>query len=130
MGYDRLQERGMLSLTKHSRIWVFTGAPKKAVYRLQNAEAVLIVGVYIDNLIVTGSCEEKIADFKNQMKKVFDMSDLGLLTYYIGIEVKQSKKGITISQMGYAKKLLTAAGMADCNEAKYPMEPKLSFDQE
>lgn len=29
--------------------------------------------------------------------------------------------------MGYAKKLLTAAGMADCNEAKYPMEPKLSL---
>jgi hypothetical protein len=48
----------------------------------------LIVGVYIDNLIITGTNEETITSFKTQMKDRFQMSDLGLLSYYLGIEVK------------------------------------------
>jgi hypothetical protein len=44
--------------------------------------------VYIDDLIVTGAGRRDIDDFKVEMKKMFRMSDLGLLTYYLGIEVE------------------------------------------
>jgi hypothetical protein len=47
----------------------------------------LIVSVYVDDLIITGSSIHCIKEFKNQMAKVFRMSDLGMLTYYLGIEV-------------------------------------------
>ena len=47
----------------------------------------LIVGVYVDDLIITGECIQDIDKFKSQMKKLFSMSDLGLLSYYLGIEV-------------------------------------------
>jgi hypothetical protein len=40
------------------------------------------------------------------MATVFKMSDLGLLTYYLGIQVQQSSKGIILSQESYAKKIL------------------------
>jgi hypothetical protein len=43
------------------------------------------------------------------------MSDLGLLSFYLVIEVRQDAGGITLRQAHYAKKILEMAGMADCN---------------
>ncbi|KAJ0944585.1 putative RNA-directed DNA polymerase [Helianthus annuus] len=100
-------------------------AHEQAVYKVHKPNYIIIVGVYVDDLIVTGSNEEKIQDFKRSMKSVFDMSDLGSLTYYLGIEVHQSKDGIVLKQENYANKILKLAGMTKCNAAKYPMEHKL-----
>ena len=50
----------------------------------------LLVGIYVDDLLITGADEKEIAKFKLQMKELFKMSDLGLLSYYIGIEVHKS----------------------------------------
>ncbi|XP_051151852.1 uncharacterized mitochondrial protein AtMg00810-like [Andrographis paniculata] len=90
----------------------------------------LIVGVYVDDLIVTGTSESLICTFKREIQNMFDTSDLGRLSYYLGIEVHQSEKGNTIDQSGYAKKILQTARMADCNPSKYPMEPKLHLSKD
>ena len=47
------------------------------------------MGVYVDDLIISGLGVNDIRQFKLEMKKKFSMSDLGLLSYYLGIEVKQ-----------------------------------------
>ncbi|WVZ98205.1 LOW QUALITY PROTEIN: hypothetical protein U9M48_043674 [Paspalum notatum var. saurae] len=52
----------------------------------------LVVGVYVDDLVITGTSSNSIQKFKAEMTKVFKMSDLGLLSYYLGIEVKQRKQ--------------------------------------
>ena len=52
--------------------------------------------MYVDDLIVTGAAQRDIDDFKAVMKKLFRMSDLGLLTYYLGIEVDQQRDAITL----------------------------------
>lgn len=59
------------------------------------------------------------------------MSDLGRLSYYLGIEVEQGEGYIELKQAGYARKLLEKAGLADCNPVRYPMDPKeqLSKDE-
>jgi hypothetical protein len=49
------------------------------------------------------------------MKVTFQTSDLGLLNFYLGLEVNQTPGGITISQSVYAVKILEAVGMAGCN---------------
>ncbi|KAI3824783.1 hypothetical protein L1987_06254 [Smallanthus sonchifolius] len=105
-------------------------ALEQAVYTCKTFDSILIVGVYVDDLIVTGSNEKAIYDFKGRMMKVFDMSDLGLLSYYLGIEVEQRKDGISLKQSGYAKKILNAVGMLDCNPSKWPMEPKLQLTKD
>jgi hypothetical protein len=66
---------------------------------------------------VTGADVEEISEFKEEMMKNFRMSDLGLLLYYLGIEVCQNATNITLAQAGYAGKLLEHAGMAECNPA-------------
>ena len=48
--------------------------------------------MYVDNLIVTGACTEDINSFKREMTARFRMSDLGAISYYLGIEVRQGKE--------------------------------------
>ncbi|KAI3739728.1 hypothetical protein L2E82_30139 [Cichorium intybus] len=61
------------------------------------------------------------------MNAKFEMSDLGLLTYYLGIEVCQHEGKITLKQEAYAKNLLSKTRMLDCNPTKSPMEHKLKL---
>lgn len=55
------------------------------------------------------------------MGREFDMSDLGKLSYYVGLEVVRGCGFIQIRQSSYAKKVLERAGLAECNSVKYPM---------
>ncbi|WVZ92975.1 hypothetical protein U9M48_039002 [Paspalum notatum var. saurae] len=99
-----------------------------ALYTKRSKEGILIVGVYVDDLIVTGSEQQEIKKFKSEMAAKFKMSDLGLLTYYLGIEVRQGKQAIELCQSAYALKLLERAGLKGCNPTQVPMQekPKLS----
>lgn len=89
------------------------------LYKLQKSNNTLIIGDYVDELIMTCTSKELVAEFKRWMLKIFDISDLETLSCYLGIEVQQDKDGITISQTGYAKNILQIAGMADCNPSEY-----------
>ena len=60
-----------------------------ALYRRGDDSDFLLVGVYVDDLIITGTSVDAIEGFKGQMQELFQMTDLGLLSYYLGIEVKQ-----------------------------------------
>ena len=58
----------------------------------------LYIGVYVDDLLVAGSSKERILEFKDKMKSLFDMTDLGLLKSYLGIQVNQLEGEITLAQ--------------------------------
>lgn len=85
----------------------------------------LLVAVYVDDLLITGSSIDMIHEFKRVMSTIFEMSDLGLLTFYLGIELQQHKDGITLRQERYATKILQETGMQDCNAVYTPMEAGL-----
>lgn len=104
----------------------FVRCPQEhAVYTRRKAGQLLVVGIYVDDLIVTGTNVTEISKFKQQMSAEFDMSDLGLLSYYLGIEVSQKEGRICLKQAAYAKRVLEKSGMLECNPTKYPMEAKL-----
>ena len=63
-----------------------------AVYRKGTGDSLLLIGVYVDDLIICGPNSQRIAEFKDQMKNTFSMSDLGLLSYYLGMEVKARER--------------------------------------
>ena len=99
------------------------------MYRCQEKEHVLLIAVYVDDLLVTGLCLEMIEEFKKGMSERFEMSDLGTLTYYLGIEVDQNDEGITLKQERYAMKILEEGGMRDCNAVHIPMDPSLRMSK-
>jgi transposase InsO family protein len=100
-----------------------------AVYKKGKGENSLLVGVYVDDLVITGTNEGEIEKFKQQMKEIFKMSDLGLLSYYLGIEVRQLPNGISFCQEAFAKRILQDCGMADCNPTQAPMEARLKLSK-
>lgn len=109
----------------------FTKCPyEHAVYTKREKEEVVIVGVYVDDLLITGTSLAVIQHFKNQMSTKFDMSDLGKLSHYLGIEVMQNKECIELKQTAYAKKVLEKSGMAECKSTRYPMEPAIQLHKD
>ena len=81
----------------------------------------LIVSLYVDDLIYTGNNLEMIKEFKEDMMKTFEMTDLGLMNYFLGIEVKQQEDDIFISQKKYIEALLNNFKMYDCKPVATPL---------
>jgi hypothetical protein len=92
----------------------------------------LVVSVYVDDLIYSGNDETMFKRFKHSMKQEFDMSDLGRMKYFLGVEVVQGSEGIFINQRKYANEVLERFGMEQCNPVKNPVVPgfKLGKDED
>jgi Reverse transcriptase (RNA-dependent DNA polymerase) len=56
------------------------------------------------------------------MKLEFEMTDLRIMRYFLGLEIKQEKSRIFVSQGAYAREILQKFGMSDCNPVATPME--------
>ena len=82
----------------------------------------MIVWLYVDYLLVTGSSEGEIEEFKKKIMQEFEMSDLGLLSYFLGIEFKDSNHGVIMHQAKYARNILKKFNMSKCNSATTPIE--------
>ena len=76
----------------------------------------------MDDLIFTKNNLSMFEDFKKAMTKEFEMTDIGLMVYDLGIEVKQKEDGIFISQESYTKEILKKFKMDDCNPISTPMD--------
>ncbi|XP_026420348.1 uncharacterized protein LOC113316365 [Papaver somniferum] len=79
--------------------------PSLYIKKRSNNE-LLIVSIYVDDLICASTNLEMVEEFKKSMIKRFEMTDLGLMKYFLGIQVNQSQYGITLSQEKYATDLL------------------------
>lgn len=93
------------------------------MYKRGNGKDRLLVGIYVDDLLITGPYEEEILEFNLQMKELFQMSDLRLLNYYLGIKVQQKLEGTTLWLEVHGKKILESYSMGDCNPTYVTMEP-------
>nr|KYP57482.1 Retrovirus-related Pol polyprotein from transposon TNT 1-94 [Cajanus cajan] len=93
---------------------------------------ILIISVYVDDLIYTGDDELMMEDFKRSMHGEFDMTDLGMMRFFLGIEVLQCSDGIYICQKKYALEILRRFGMEESNPICNPIVPgyKLCRDEE
>ncbi|XP_043700114.1 uncharacterized protein LOC122650799 [Telopea speciosissima] len=97
--------------------------------RRQGSKLVVLV-VYVDDIIISGNDESGIADVKSYLHKQFQMKDLGHLSYFLGIEVLRSKKGISLSQRKYVLDLLSDTGMLASKPADTPMDPHQKFGKD
>ncbi|XP_014519584.1 uncharacterized protein LOC106776617 [Vigna radiata var. radiata] len=90
----------------------------------------LIVCLYVDDLLVTGSNEELVSEFKAEMLREFEMSDLGRLSYFLGIEFTETESGLVMHQSRYVLNLLKRFEMAECNAANTQAEIGLKLEKE
>jgi hypothetical protein len=91
---------------------------------------ILIVCIYVDDLIFTGNDEAMFVAFKNSMMADFDMTDLGKMKYFLGIEVAQTATEFFIRQKKYAQEVLERFHMENCNPVGTPTEPGLKLSRD
>jgi len=98
-------------------------ASEHTLFTREKEGDILIVSLYVDDLIYTGSSRRLCEEFKSSMMAEFDMSDLGKMKHFLGMEVLQNNKGIFICQRRYAKEVLEKFGMENSNPVGNPIVP-------
>ncbi|RVW71674.1 Retrovirus-related Pol polyprotein from transposon TNT 1-94 [Vitis vinifera] len=84
-------------------------------------EVQLIVSLYVDDLLVTGCNSKILKQFMVQMESEFEMSNLGEMKYFLGMEIHQCEAGIFISQQKYALKVLKKFHMERSKSVATPL---------
>lgn len=79
--------------------------------------------VYVDDLILAGNNSSAISKLKQQRNSRFHMKDLGVLKYFLGIEITRSNEGIFLIQRKYTLDILFKTGMLGTKPSEFPMEP-------
>lgn len=87
----------------------------------------LVVCLYVDDLLYFGTSKSMVEEFKKKMMRDFEMSDLGQMKYFLGIQVKQSPGRIFLSQEKYIDDLLEKFSMNQCKPVSTPMGPNEKF---
>ena len=82
--------------------------------------SLMIIVLYVDGLLITGSSKDEIASLKDAMNHAFSMIDLGLLSQFLDLEIAQTKHGIKLHQSNYALDFLNKFNMKYCKPSKTP----------
>jgi hypothetical protein len=81
-------------------------------------QTTIFVLVSVDN-IITGNNEVAISDIKQFLAQSFSIKDLGYLSYFLGIEVSRSKKGIFLCQRKYTLDILSDSGITELSTIRF-----------
>ncbi|XP_050875774.1 uncharacterized mitochondrial protein AtMg00810-like [Lathyrus oleraceus] len=92
----------------------------------------ILVCLYIDDLLLIGSCSDEIMRFKKVLMNEFEMTGLGIMVYFLGMEILYSEKGIILHQLKYKLELLKRFELLNCTDVVTPSETyhKLDSDPE
>ncbi|KAI3762713.1 hypothetical protein L1987_53154 [Smallanthus sonchifolius] len=108
------------------------GAIDQTLFIKDEGGEILLVQIYVDDIIFGSTRKKLCKDFEVLMHSKFEMSSMGELNFFLGLQVKQVPNGIFISQSKYVKSILERFKMADCPAARTPMQVhhQLSPDKE
>lgn len=84
----------------------------------------LVVLIYVDDLIITGSNNAEISKLKFFLSKKLAIKSLGALKYFLGIEIASSRKGLFLNQRKYVLDLLQETGMLGAKPTENPVNSK------
>ncbi|GJW04024.1 putative ribonuclease H-like domain-containing protein [Tanacetum coccineum] len=127
-------EKALYGLHQAPRAWYETlstyllenrfqrGQIDKTLFIKRDQGDILIVQVYVDDIIFWYTKKKLCTEFEKMIHKKFQMSSIGELTFFLGLQVKQKEDGIFISQDKYVTEILKKFGFSDVKTAYTPME--------
>ncbi|GJU12275.1 putative ribonuclease H-like domain-containing protein [Tanacetum coccineum] len=106
------------------------GAIDKTLFIKKDRRDIMLVQVYVDDIIFGSTKSSMVKDFEDLMQKEFKMSSMGELTFFLGLQVKQTSAGIFLSQDKYVKDILNKFDFRTIKPASTPIEAHKSLGKD
>ena len=104
------------------------GSVDKTLFLLLQGNDTLLVQIYMDDIIFGGSSHAFVAKFADLMSREFEMSMMGGLTFFLGLQTKQTQEGMFVHQGKYTKDVLKKFDMGEAKPISTPMSTKTALD--
>ena len=91
-----------------------------ALFTRKSNAGIVILLLYVDDMLITGDDVQGVKGIKSVLTSKFEMSDLGFLTYFLGIEVAYSQRGYFLSQSKLACEIIDRSGISDDKVCETP----------
>ena len=91
---------------------------------------ILLVQIYVDDIIFGSTNDSLCKEFSLDMQSEFEMSMMGELKYFLGLQIKQTQEGIFINQSKYCKELIKRFGMDSAKHMSTPMSTSCYLDKD
>ncbi|GKA87603.1 retrovirus-related pol polyprotein from transposon TNT 1-94 [Tanacetum coccineum] len=108
------------------------GMVDNTLFTKKKSSNLIIVQIYVDDIIFGLTCQDMCDEFAKIMHDEFEMSMMGELNFFLGLQIKQMEDGIFFNQSKYIKEMLKKFGLEDSKPIKTPMssDTKLTKDEE
>ncbi|KAJ0480735.1 putative RNA-directed DNA polymerase [Helianthus annuus] len=93
-----------------------------SLFVMSRQSVIIILLVYVDDIVITGNDKSEIEKVKISLQENFKIKDLGMLRYFLGIEVLYSADCVCLSQRKYCLELLNEFGLLGCKPVTTPIE--------
>ncbi|GKF11295.1 uncharacterized mitochondrial protein-like protein, partial [Tanacetum coccineum] len=90
----------------------------------------LLVQIYVDDIIFATTNAALCNDFANQMTTKFKMSMMGQISFFLGLQISQSPRGIFLNQSKYASEIIKKYGLLSSDSVDTPMVEKNKLDED
>ncbi|WVZ51786.1 hypothetical protein U9M48_002896 [Paspalum notatum var. saurae] len=104
------------------------GSVDKNLFLLSHGGDTLIVQIYVDDIIFGGSSHALVSSFAEQMSREFEMSLMGELQFFLGMQIKQGPEGTFVHQAKYTRGILKKFEMGDSKPMTTPMSTNTALD--
>nr|GEW83521.1 retrovirus-related Pol polyprotein from transposon TNT 1-94 [Tanacetum cinerariifolium] len=108
------------------------GMVDNTLFTKKRSSNLIIVQIYVDDIIFDSTCQGMCDEFSKIMHDEFEMSVMGKLNFFLGLQIKQMEDGIFFNQSKYIKEMLKKFGLEGFKPMKTPMssDTKLTKDEE
>ncbi|GJV06036.1 retrovirus-related pol polyprotein from transposon TNT 1-94 [Tanacetum coccineum] len=104
------------------------GAVDPTLFTQKTGKHILLVQIYVDDIIFASTDPKACDIFSNEMSSKFQMSMMGQMSFFLGLQVSQSPGGIFINQSKFALEILKKFGMDLSDPVDIPMVDQLKLD--
>ena len=94
-----------------------------SLFTLRHGTLVAFLLVYVDDIVLTGNGPKFLTSLIAQLSAVFELKDLGPLSYFLGLQITRTSKGLLVTQTKYAQDLLLRVNMHTSKPARTPCAP-------
>nr|GEU42773.1 hypothetical protein [Tanacetum cinerariifolium] len=127
---DPTDEDGDIRMSDSTGVLMSLGAVDPTLFTRKARTDLLLVKIYVDDIIFASTNTAMCNEFSNQMTTKFKMSMMRQMSFFLGLQIFQSPRGIFIKQFKYAFEIVKKYGTLTSDSVDTPMVEKSKMDED